>query len=469
MDEITSDVLIVGSGLAGFTAAARAAEAGVKVVLIDKSDKPLGDGNSLMTSGSLVAGANSPKTSAVELYRYAMCEGLANPNLAKAWSESCSRAVDWLRDVGVALMETSPGRLWLDQQSEISLAPVYKKDVGRRALAQLRSRLLTLGGRHCAGVEALHLRREGCRVSGVIARQNGAELTLRSRATVLCTGGFSANPEMLRRYVGAQADQCKLRGSPLCTGDGLRMALEAGAKTVNLAYFYGHLMARKALTDDRFWPYPRLDNLLDEGLLVDRSGRRFVDEGRGDVAVANELARTLDVTGATLLFDHPTWSVAGDKPVSTSRAIPSANPWLWQNQGDIFCDDTIAGLAKMLDLDAATLAVTVEQYNRAVGTHQTLGLPVVRTGNPRFLKPPYYGLRVVPGITFTMGGAAIDERGQVVNCADYPIPGLYAAGDAIGGLMGGYKGGYLGGLMQALVTGLLAGENAAQQACVVLG
>ena len=60
-----------------------------------------------------------------------------------------------------------------------------------------------------------------------------------------------------------------------------------------LKYFYGHLISRKALVDDRFWPYPRLDSFVDEGILIDRNGERFVDEGRGDVAVANELARRM--------------------------------------------------------------------------------------------------------------------------------------------------------------------------------
>ncbi|MGZ9244096.1 MAG: FAD-binding protein, partial [Candidatus Binatia bacterium] len=86
----------------------------------------------------------------------------------------------------------------------------------------------------------------------------------------------------------------------------------------------------------------------------------------------------------------------------------------------------------------------------------------IRTGNPKVLRAPFYGLRVVSGITFTMGGIAIDGKGQALNHSDQPIAGLYAAGDAIGGLMGGYRGGYTGGLMQAIVTGILAGENAAR-------
>jgi succinate dehydrogenase/fumarate reductase flavoprotein subunit len=78
------------------------------------------------------------------------------------------------------------------------------------------------------------------------------------------------------------------------------------------------------------------------------------------------------------------------------------------------------------------------------------------------LRAPFCALRVVPGITFTMGGVSINGRCEVLDSEEKPIPGLYAAGDAIGGLMGGHRGGYTGGLMQAVVTGILAGESAAR-------
>ena len=181
---------------------------------------------------------------------------------------------------------------------------------------------------------------------GLIAKQNGAEIELRAGATILATGGFSANPELVKKYIGAHADRCKLRGSKQDTGDGLRMALAVGAKAVNLKYFYGHLISRKALIDDRFWPYPRLDSFVDEGILIDRTGNRFVDEGRGDVAVANELARTNDVTGAALIFDFATWDAAKDDPFSKSVKTPAPNPWLMDNEGEIFHHETIEGLAQ---------------------------------------------------------------------------------------------------------------------------
>jgi fumarate reductase flavoprotein subunit len=462
MDTLVSDVLVVGAGLAGFTAAVRAAENGAGVLLIDKSAGAYGDGNVLMASGSLRAGGKSPRTSAAELYDFVMSEGVAYPNLVKAWSETCGRAVDWLASAGVSIEETAPGRIWLNQTSEISLAPVYKKDVGTRAVAALKARFERLGGRYLAGIEGVSLLRENGSIQGINGKQEGAALELRARATVLATGGFSANKEMIKRYIGPKADQCKLRGSRQDTGDGLRMALEAGAKAVNLKYFYGHLISRKALVDDRFWPYPRLDSFVDEGVLIDGGGRRFIDEGRGDVAVANELARSDDPAGAALIFDHESWEASRDSPSSTSLMIPAPNPWLRDNDGEIYCHETIAGLAARLGVNAQNLSATLAQYNRAVESNQPGSLVVPRTGKLKILRAPFYGLKVIPGITFTMGGILINGRSEALDANETPIGGLYAAGDAIGGLMGGYRGGYTGGLMQAVVTGILAGENAAR-------
>ena len=461
METIVCDVLVVGAGLAGFTAAVRACEQGAKVLLIDKSDGELGGGNVLMASGSLRAGGKSPKTHAAELYDFVMSEGVAYPDLVRAWAETCGRAVDWLIHSGVKVVESAPGRIWLDQSGEVSLAPVYKKDVGTRALAKLKERLTQLGGRYRSGIEAHSLIVEDGRVRGVLGRNPADQFELRARATILSTGGFSANKDLVKKYIGPHADQCKLRGSSQDTGDGLRMALAAGAKAVNLKYFYGHLISRKALVDDRFWPYPRLDSFVDEGILINRRGERFVDEGRGDVAVANELARSDDVTGSVLMFDEESWQAAKDDAFSNSVKTPAPNPWLMDNDGEIFSDATIEGLAGKIAVDATGLSATLKVYNRAVESNGAPSLAVTRTGKPKPLRAPFYGLRVVPGITFTMGGVQINGRAEVLSQDEQPILGLYAAGDAIGGLMGGYRGGYTGGLIQAVVTGILAAENSA--------
>jgi fumarate reductase flavoprotein subunit len=464
MEVLSTEIVVVGAGLAGFTAAVRAAEQGAKVILTDKSNGPYGDGNVLMASGSLRAGGKNPRTSPRELYEFVMSEGVGYPDLVKGWSEACGRAVDWLISSGVKVSESAAGRVWLDQSGEVSLAPVYKKDVGTRALASLKNRLNQLGGSYVNGVKAEKLIYEGGRIGGVVGMQASEQIELRACATVLCTGGFSANKEMVKRYIGPHADECKLRGSKQCTGDGLRMAIEVGAKMVNLRYFYGHLLSRKALTDDRFWPYPRLDSFVDEGILIDRDGQRFIDEGRGDVALANELARLDDVTGAVLIFDQESWNAAKADAVSNSVNTPAPNPWLLDKQGEIYTDASIEGLAKILGVDHQRLARTLDDYNRAIGSNNLRMLNIPRTGKARPLRAPFYGLRVVPGITFTMGGILVNGRAEVLNEGDKPIHGLYAAGDAIGGLMGGYRGGYTGGLMQAVVTGLLAGESGSQSA-----
>ncbi|MGE5816957.1 MAG: FAD-dependent oxidoreductase, partial [Deltaproteobacteria bacterium] len=453
MSTISCDVVVVGAGIAGFSAAVRAVEMGAAVVLLDKSDGPLGDGNTLMTSGSFRAGGRNPRSQSSELYESVMVEGVAYPDLAKGWAENCARAVDWLTHCGVRLSEPTPGRIWLEPGSAICLAPVYKKDVGTRVLTAMKNRFEQLGGRYRNNLAAVKLVGERERIRGVLALNGDEIVEIRGASTILSTGGFSANKEMVRQYIGKNADQCKLRGSKRCTGDGLRMALEVGAKAVNLQYFYGHLLSRKALTDDRFWPYPRLDSFVDEGILVDRNGNRFVDEGRGDVAVANELARSSDVTGATLIFDHATWEAAKDNAQDSNLKTPAPNPWLSDNDGELYCHRTIEGLAEAIGINVESLAGTLEQYNHAVQLNISISLAVARTGKAKVLRAPFYGLKVVPGITFTMGGVLVNGRCEVLNGQEMTIAGLYAAGDAIGGLMGGYRGGYTGGLTQAVVTG----------------
>ena len=460
MNNLSYDIIIVGAGIAGWVAGLRAVEQGGQVLIIDKTPGELGSGNSLMTSGSYRAGGMDARTAPAELYRQVMKEGTAFPDLAKAWAENCSRSVDWLKALGLEMVDTPTGTIALEPYSSISLAPVYKKDVGTNILKKLKNEFLKRGGKYAAGVEARRLVVSQEDMTGLVAQKDGQTLSIESKATILATGGFSANKEMLVRYIGKHADQCKLRGSASETGDGLRMALEVGAKAVNLNYFYGHLISLKAVTDDRFWPYPRLDSFVAEGILVNRSGNRFVDEGRGDVAVTNEVAKSDDVLGSCLIFDEKAWDGAKGDPRAALPRTPAPNPWLMENDGFLFKASSPSELGKQLGIDGVSIAETLERFNLACESGSLETEMVRRTGKARVLKSPYYGLKVMPGITFTMGGALINGRAEVLNLDEKPIRGLYAAGDAIGGLMGGFNGGYTGGLTQAVVTGMLAGDNA---------
>jgi succinate dehydrogenase/fumarate reductase flavoprotein subunit len=279
---------------------------------------------------------------------------------------------------------------------------------------------------------------------------------------VLATGGFQANRELLTKLVGRHADMCKLMGSATATGDGLKMALGVGAKAVNLQYFHGRLVALKALSDDRFWPYPTLDTLIEDGIMVNQAGMRFSDEGWGDIPLANTIASWNDIKGASLVFDEEAWTRAK----ADGRSLVPPNPWLLEKGGGLCKAESLPELAKKLGVNPKNFEKTVEEFN-AAATKRRLGeLKVPRITSARPLGPPFYGLKVVPGIISTMGGPATDGKMNVRNAKGEPIPGLYAAGDLVGGLMGGRNGGYVGGISQAAVTGILAGENAYKHASI---
>ena len=114
MEILSIDILVVGAGLAGFTTAVRAAEKGAKVILTDKSNGPFGQGNILMASGSLRAGGKSPRTSSRELYESVMSEGVGYPDLVRAWSLTCGRALEWLISSGLKSMKARPAEFgWI--------------------------------------------------------------------------------------------------------------------------------------------------------------------------------------------------------------------------------------------------------------------------------------------------------------------------------------------------------------------
>lgn len=450
------DVLVVGAGLAGLVAASRAAELGADVLLLDKAG-PLGDGNTLMTSGAYVTAGIGYNSTPDELNNRVVTRAAASSELARAWAENCRRALEWLESAGVQIDRTGGEVVHLEPRSSISAAPVYRTDVGTSIVKKLRAFFDSHNGVSVSKTKVAKLLTDRGRVVGVEATDSADKrLRLWGAATILATGGFQANRELLKKYVGRHAGDCKLMGAATATGDGLKMALAVKAQVANLQYLYAHLVALKSLTDDRFWPYPTFETLVEDGIVVDRNGKRFRDEGWGDVAVANEIARWDNVTTACLVFDEKAW----ERSRGDVQTPVSPNPWLVEKGGGVCKAETLRELAKILGVRGDDLEATVEEFNRAA-TRRRLGeMAVPRINNPGILKPPFYGLKVVPGIISTMGGPLIDKRANVLDRRGKRIPGLYAAGDVVGGLMGGRNGGYTGGIAQAAVTGLLAAESA---------
>src|SRR6185369_8500163 len=152
-------------------------------------------------------------------------------------------------------------------------------------LSALQCRCLGRGGRVVAGSRARGLTIRDGAVSGVVTT-DGQRFA--ADAVVLADGGFQANLALRRRFLGPATDRLFLRGAPHGLGDGLLMGEAAGAQLSNTEFFYGHCMHGDVVANDRLWPWPALDEILtDGGILVDRTGRRLADEGRGGVACAN--------------------------------------------------------------------------------------------------------------------------------------------------------------------------------------
>ncbi len=277
---------------------------------------------------------------------------------------------------------------------------------------------------------------------------------------VIADGGFQANRELVHEYISPAPDKVRQRNAETGRGDGLRMAKAVGAKLVGLDRFYGHVLHRDAMFNERLWPYPIIDILPVCGIIVDANGNRFTDEGLGGVSIANAIAALQDPLATTVIFDDAIWRGPGHEGV-----LPP-NPNVMAAGAAVTEAQDISSLAVKMGIPPAALLATVAAHNDAVVNGRGDALTPRRTTDVRpafpILHPPFRAIPVCSGITYTMGGIAIDEHARVLKEDDNPLPGLYAAGAATGGLEGGPYSGYTGGLSKASVFGLLAAESIAQ-------
>lgn len=456
------DFLVVGAGIGGSAAAARAAELGLRTLLLDKGPDPSASGNTRLSGGSLHIANMNLRTEPAVLLRAIneVTENTSRQDLATELVHNAERSLDWLSSQGVEFESNSdPAEAWrtlLAPRRSFEHVSMWEGAGPQQALQKLQSQVLRFDGSVVGGAAVHSLIKKGDRVVGV---QTDGGTRIAARAVLLADGGFQANPELRRKYIGPAADRIFLRGAPPATGDGLKMGIEAGAATIKMQWFYGHLLHRDAVHNDRLWPMPLLDDLLERGILVDANGARFTDESLGGIAAANAIARLPDPLGTCLLVDERFWEASYRAP-DAGWNLP-ANPELERRGGTVYRGRSVEALARSASIQARPLANTLAAYNAADGNLAQLEVP--RSANRHPLQPPLLAIPVVPGITMTMGGLLIDGHARVLDSTDVAIPGLYAAGGTSGGLQGGRLGGYVGGLAPALIFGLLAAEHAAQQ------
>ncbi len=458
------DIVIVGGGMAGLIAAARATELGLSAAVLEKGEGERYPCNARMSGGVFHIAFNDIKSPPATL-RAAIDRatgGSADPGQTQAVADKAGALVDWLGKQGARFIRTKVA--W---QNYILAPPRPLRAgidwIGRGPdvlLRQLVANIEKRGGKIHLGTRATSLVMKAGRCTGVTAETSGQSLTISARAVVLADGGFQSNSDMLREHITPAPAKLKQRGGVTGAGDGLRMARDAGAAATALDRFYGHLLCRDAMHSDAVWPYPELDGIATASIVVNTQGARFLDEGRGGVWIANTIAKQADPLCATVIFDSKIWEGPG-----RSARIP-ANPCLESAGGTIHRAPTLTALAEKAGVPAAALEAAVAAHNACVHSKTFTASSPART--PEKFTPwaieaaPFFAIPICAGITYTMGGIRIDGDARVLRDDGSIIGGLYAAGTTTGGLEGGESAAYLGGLTKAGVQGLCAAEHIAR-------
>jgi fumarate reductase flavoprotein subunit len=466
-DSESADVVIIGGGLAGLAAGICCAAAGQRVTVLEQGIEERYLCNSRITMGVFQIALHD-MASGPQALRAAIdhaTHSYVDPLFADSFAGEAGASIQWLQAQGIRLIRGGAAAANLGVLSP----PVPRRPglhwqgrAGDVMLRQLSTRLEQHRGVLRRGLRARELIMDGNRCTGVLATRGSDLIRCGADSVVIADGGFQSNEDLLRRYISPSPNRLLQRNARTGMGDGLLMAQAIGAALTDMECFYGHVQARDAMHNPTLWPYPTLDFPVAAGIAVDHRARRFTDEGLAGVAVANAIARLDDPLGTSAIFDQRIWEA------SAKTYVMSANPHLLDTGAEFHRGDTLGGLAERCGLPADELQRTVTGYNRAVETGDFSGLEPPRSpDNPHpwgskpmaIRQPPFYAVPLCAGITYTMGGLAVDSQARVLHSAGRPIEGLYAAGGTIGGLEGGPFAGYTGGLAKALVFGRIAGGS----------
>ena len=459
-----TDLAVVGAGIAGLTAANRAAELGARVLVLEAGEGEHYACNSRIATGVLNVAHTDPHSDPA-LLRQAIAldtEGHATPALADALATNVGRVMPWLRAAGARMIKVPihGTSRWMLAPPRTLKAGLDWQGRGPDVLLQTLARnLARRGGTLLLGARAHALRLEGERCVGVAVRQGERAFDVQAASVVLADGGFQGNAQLVERFISPRPDCLTQRSAGTGRGDALIMAEAAGARLTDARSFYGHLLARDSLQNSGLWPYPTMDTLVGGAIMVDRSGRRFLDEGLGGIALSNALARAADPLAATAVFDQAIWESAG-----RTELVPP-NPQLAAAGGTLLQAPDLAALAAAIGVPADDLQDTVAGYNAAVLAGAGAQLAPARTSGRMFgasrgsakrvglmpiAQPPFYDPARRRHFLHH-GRIEIDAQARVIVRDGAPFPGLYAADRARAAsrrsarrLCGGFKAATLG-------------------------
>ena len=455
------DVAVVGGGNAALCAAIAARRAGARVVVLERAPRHFRGGNSRhtrnfrclhTTPGQYLTGTYTEDEFLSDLR--SVNGGPIDESLARMAIQQSATCPEWMAREGVRFQAALHGTLQLGRTNLFFLGG------GKALMNTYYASAERLGIDTFYDADVVDLRIAKGRFESVDVQIGGRRHTIRAASAVIASGGFEANLEWLREAWGEVADNFIIRGTPYNTGVPLKRMLEAGAQQI------GDPRECHAIAVDARAPkfdggiVTRLD-CIPFGIVVNSEGHRFYDEGE-------EVWPKRYAIWGKLIARQPAqiaYSIVDAK--TADSFMPSVFPPIVAN--------SIGELARLLTLEPATLAATVETFNGAVrpGTLNPSALDDCRTEGlspnkthwaQRLDTPPYWAYPLRPGITFTYLGLKVDAHTRVLMSDGQPAANVYAAGEVMAGnlLLKGYLAGF--GMTIGTVFGRIAGEEAARHA-----
>lgn len=439
----STDVVVVGAGAAGMTAAITAFDSGVKVIVLEK--QPITGGNSMLAAGGMNAAetkfqqAKGVKDSVELMYQDTM-KGGKNSNdaeLVRILAKNSASSVDWLTSIGADISDV--GRMAGASANRTHrptggaavgahIADVLKKNaVERKMDVRVNSKVVKI-------LEDKQGRVIGVQVQG----KHSGLYTIKAKAVILAAGGFSANPDKVA-YYRPEFKGMTTSNQPGATGDGMELGDKAGGELKDMKEIQIHptvaagsrILITEAVRGNG-------------AILVNHEGKRFVNElttrDKASEAILNQTGKS-----AYLVFDE-----------GIRKSLKQIDGYFHLElvkQGA-----TVAELATVLKMPAEALVATIESYNKAVDSKNDTEFK--RPDLPRALRTAsYYAIEVKPGVHYTMGGLKITPEAQVVAKNGKPMPGFFAAGEVTGGVHGANR---LGGnsISETITFGRIAGASA---------
>lgn len=450
--EKTVDVVIAGAGGAGMTAAITAAQDGKSVLILEKAS--MAGGNSSRATGGMNAAETHYQEEegiedSVDLFVSDTMAGghdINDPDLVQTLAENSSEAIDWLDSIGAPLSN-------IGQAGGASTKRQHRPVNEEGKILSVGTYLVEHMLNTCeeVGVEIMYnakvdeiLMEDGAAVGlHAVGTEDGNNITVHANAVVIATGGFGSNPDLIVKY-RPELEGYVSTNAPSITGDAIEFLEKVGADFVDLEQIQIH---PTVFQEDGSLISESLRG--DGAILINAEGKRFCNE-----------ILTRDVVSGHV-NEQPgsyAWLVVDSAMLEGSTVIQK-----YLDQGMMIeCADT-AALAELIGVDEAVVQETLEKWQAAVEAQKDEEFE--RENFDALLtdlsNPPYYAVKISPGIHHCMGGVKINTSAEVISTEGEAIPGLFAAGEVTGGVHGGNR---LGGNAVAdfVVFGRIAGQGAAE-------